>query len=55
VDLTYGVTVTSGYAKYKVNRDSANRNKKENIYCEILINRGVLIFVDFVVHLNYTN
>lgn len=27
VDLTYGVTVTSGYAKYKVNRYNANRTK----------------------------
>ena len=29
--------------------------KIENMYSEIIINRGVLIFVDFVVHLNYTN
>jgi hypothetical protein len=28
---------------------------KRNMYCEIIINRGVLIFVDFVVHLNYEN
>ena len=27
----------------------------KNIYCEIIINREVLIFVDFVVHLNYEN
>ena len=25
------------------------------IYCENIINRGVLIFVDFVVHLNHEN
>jgi hypothetical protein len=24
-------------------------------YCEIIINRGVLIFVDFLVHLNHEN
>ena len=24
-------------------------------YCEIIINRGVLIFVDFMVHLNHEN
>jgi len=24
-------------------------------YCEIIINRGVLIFADFVVHLNHEN
>jgi hypothetical protein len=27
VDLTYGATVTLGYAKYKVNRYNANRKK----------------------------
>jgi len=25
------------------------------VYCEIIINRGLLIFVDFVVHLNNEN
>ena len=25
------------------------------IYCEIIVNRGVLIFVDFVVHSNHEN
>jgi hypothetical protein len=28
---------------------------RENNYCEIFINRGVLIFADFVVHLNHEN
>ena len=26
-----------------------------NLYCEIIINRGVLIFADFVIHLNHEN
>ena len=26
-----------------------------HVYCEIIINRRVLIFVDFVVHLNHKN
>jgi hypothetical protein len=25
------------------------------VYYEIIINRGIIIFVDFVVHLNYEN
>jgi len=25
------------------------------MYCEIIINRGVLIFVNFLVHLNHEN
>ena len=29
--------------------------EKVSYYCEIIINRGVLIFVDFVLHLNYEN
>jgi hypothetical protein len=24
-------------------------------YCKIIINRGIVIFVDFVVHLNHEN
>ena len=30
-------------------------NQQYIIYCEIIINRGVLIFVDFLVHLNHKN
>lgn len=25
----------------------------QNLYCEFIVNRGVLIFADFVVHLNH--
>jgi hypothetical protein len=32
-----------------------NHYKKISHYCEIIINHGVLIFADFVVHLNKRN
>ena len=40
------------YHMYSVGRYHMHSEYK---YWEIVINRGVLIFVDFVVHLNYKN
>ena len=35
--------------------NTTNVKIRVHVYCEIIINRRVLIFVDFVVHLNHEN